>query len=286
MKVFVIHRFEDNNLLKLKLKKISKKLTYKIDFIFLDSFNDKKWRLKAEEAIIKSDLSIIYREDFCIKSNNAKWEVDLAKEMQKEVFSFDKEFKEDLIIDKFNEIYHFTNEFNKNFDDNKNNVMDLYKIMLNSSEKLIERRQKTNAFFITVIGAMIAITTFIIDSNFLGDSFGYMLVGFMLIAVLICKSWYNLIDNYGKLNKAKFDVILRLEEKLDAQIYNAEWVALGKGLRPKKYKSFTSTEKKCSDLFRKLVRYNSFNIFSFSTCSVLDTINTFRKGGKKTCLRR
>lgn len=243
MKIFVIHRFEDNHNLKRKLKRISKKLTYKINFIFLDSFNDKKWKIKAEDAITKSDLSIIYKEDFCVKSDNAKWEVDLAKKIKNEVFSFDSETNEDLIIERFNEVYHFTNEFNENFDENKKNVIELYKIMLNSSEKLIERRQKTNAFFITVIGAMIGIITFIIDSNFLSDSLGYMLGVFALIAFLICKSWYNLIDNYGKLNKAKFDVILKLEKKLDARIYNAEWVALGKGLRPKKYKSFTSTEK-------------------------------------------
>ncbi len=60
---------------------------------------------------------------------------------------------------------------------------------------------------------------------------------------MLCISWRNLIDNYGKLNKAKFDVILTLEKKLSAQIYQAEWIALGKGLRPDKYRSFTSTEK-------------------------------------------
>ncbi|MDP8227632.1 MAG: hypothetical protein P9L89_08355, partial [Candidatus Celaenobacter polaris] len=50
-----------------------------------------------------------------------------------------------------------------------------------------------------------------------------------------------------------FDVILRLEREFSAQIYSAEWVALGKGLRPKKYKSFTSTEKNVPLYFGLLI---------------------------------
>ena len=50
----------------------------------------------------------------------------------------------------------------------------------------------------------------------------------------MCRSWKNLIDNYGKLNTGKFKVIQKLERSLDARIFTAEWVALGKGIRKKK----------------------------------------------------
>ena len=53
--------------------------------------------------------------------------------------------------------------------------------------------------------------------------------------------------------QAKFDVILRLEESLSARMYSAEWIALGKGMRPKKYKSFTSTEKNVPMCFAVLI---------------------------------
>jgi len=46
---------------------------------------------------------------------------------------------------------------------------------------------------------------------------------------------------------------LRLEKELGSQIYSAEWMALGKGLRPKKYKSFTSTEKNVPLYFGLLI---------------------------------
>lgn len=65
---------------------------------------------------------------------------------------------------------------------------------------------------------------------------------FGIIGLFLCNSWRNLIDNYGKLNASKFRVILKLEQSLSAQMFSAEWAALGKGRRPQKYQSFTSTE--------------------------------------------
>ena len=90
----------------------------------------------------------------------------------------------------------------------------------------------------------------------------WLLCGFSVVGLLLCNSWRNLIDNYGKLNKAKFDVILRLEQDLDAQIYAAEWISLGKGLRPDKYRSFTSTEK-------DVPRYFSWLILTLTIPSIL-----------------
>jgi hypothetical protein len=102
----------------------------------------------------------------------------------------------------------------------------LYKLMIGSSESLIQRRQKTNAFFITVIGSLLAIVGLLVKTGVINSgSFG-ILYGFSVVGLLFCNSWRNLIDNYGKLNKAKFDVILRLEKEFGAQIYSAEWIAL------------------------------------------------------------
>ena len=125
--------------------------------------------------------------------------------------------------------------------------------MVQSSEQLIQRRQATNAFFITVIGSLLAIAALLVNTGTLnGDSIG-LLYGFSAVSLLLCNSWRNLIDNYGKLNKAKFDVILRLEKNLGAQIYSAEWIALGIGMRSDKYKSFTSTEKNVPLYFGVLI---------------------------------
>ena len=125
--------------------------------------------------------------------------------------------------------------------------------MIDSSENLIQRRQKTNAFFITVIGSLLAIAGLMVKTGALHSGTIWLLYGFSVVGLLLCNSWRNLIDNYGKLNKAKFDVILQLEKNLAAQIYAAEWVALGKGLRPGKYRSFTTTEKNVPLYFSLLI---------------------------------
>lgn len=100
--------------------------------------------------------------------------------------------------------------------------------MIDSSESLIQRRQRTNAFFITAIGSLLAIAGLLVKAGALNSGTIWLLYGFSVVGLLLCNSWRNLIDNYGKLNKAKFDVILRLEQDLDARIYEAEWVSLGK----------------------------------------------------------
>ena len=101
-----------------------------------------------------------------------------------------------------------------------------------------------NAFFITAIGSLLAIAGTLTKVGAIESEsmlFG-IVVSFGLAGLLLCNSWRNLIDNYGKLNAAKFRVILKLEESLSAQVFSAEWAALGKGRRSQKYQSFTSTE--------------------------------------------
>src|SRR5699024_7293099 len=141
------------------------------------------------------------------------------------------------------EKYDLVEEFESCFSDNITDGLKLYQLMIDSSEKLIQRRQRTNAFFITAIGSLLAIAGLLEKAGALESGSIGILYGFAVVGVLLCNSWRNLIVNYGKLNKAKFDVILRLEQEFGAQIYYAEWVALGKGVRPEKYRSFTSTER-------------------------------------------
>ncbi len=245
MKLFVIHRFEDNRKAKKRLKFIEQDLPFKLNPTFLDSCNDKSWKEKAEKAIYEAEAVIIYNPEFCTESGNAKWEIEKARNAKKEILELYKDIDTgNHVMTKLLSIYNFEKDFSNNFSlEGNNDIIELYKMMVESSEKLIERRQKTNAFFITVIGSLLAIATLLSETDILNGNSRIILYGFSGVGLLLCNSWRNLIDNYGKLNKAKFDVILKLEKALSAQIYQAEWVALGKGLRPEKYKSFTSTEK-------------------------------------------
>lgn len=253
MKVFVIHRFKDKALAKTELKKVAKDLSLTIQLILLDSSGGDHWKQKALEAIGQCEAVIIFNSPSCEESDNAKWEIERAKLSNKKIIEFSNGTNNDTARTKLKILYDLKDEFEECFSSDNSNDLELYKLMIESSENLIQRRQKTNAFFITAIGSLLAIAGLLVKTGAInGKSLG-IFYGFPVVGLLLCNSWRNLIDNYGKLNKAKFDVILRLEKRLSAQIYSAEWVALGKGLRPKKYKSFTSTEKNVPLFFGLLI---------------------------------
>jgi len=232
---------------------LRKELSIRVNFVFLASANDKKWKQKAKKAILSSEAVIIYNVHECAESHNSKWEIELAKNENKKIIEI-SDYSKDIsrIKQEIISVYNFTSEFDECFSDNSN-TLDLYKLMIDSSEKLIQRRQITNTFFITIIGVLISIAGFLFQSQTIDSNTIFVLYGFSAIGLLLCKSWHNLIDNYGKLNSAKFKVILRLEQQLGSMIYSAEWIALGKGLRHQKYKSFTSTEKHVPIYFSVLI---------------------------------
>lgn len=253
MKLFVIHRFIDRKRAKIRLQEMAKKFSLEFQPIFLDSFGGEQWKSNALSAIDEAEVVIVFNRASCEESENAKWEIEKAADLGKEIVEISANGGDAISVEKLKLLYDLRDEFDACFSSDRKDTLELYKIMLGSSEALIQRRQKTNAFFITVIGSLLAIAGLLVKVGAInGGSYG-ILYGFSVVGLLLCNSWQNLIDNYGKLNKAKFDVILRLEKNLGAQVYSAEWVSLGKGFRPKKYKSFTSTEKNVPVYFGLLI---------------------------------
>lgn len=201
------------------------------------------------EAVVVFDLAA------CKKSKNAAWEMGQAREVKKPLILLDPENLDVAEIEKLHGVYHYNEEFNSFFEKGGKDSAILYKMMVDSSEQLIERRQKLNAFFITAIGSLLAIASALVKFGPAKSPTVTFLVmgGFGITGLLLCNSWRNLIDNYGKLNAAKFRVILKLEQSLSAQIFSAEWTALGKGRRPQKYQSFTSSENSVPLWFAMLI---------------------------------
>jgi hypothetical protein len=121
-------------------------------------------------------------------------------------------------------------------------VLDLYKVMVGSSESLVQRRQGVNTFFLTINGALLTASGLIVQSS-QNEEMGAWGVAVLSIAGLIlCGAWRSLITSFGQLNRGKFKVINSIERHLKSAIYSAEWVALGRGEDPAIYRSFTSRE--------------------------------------------
>jgi len=251
VKVFVVHRFADEKQAKRNLKLLAEKHSLNIDFVFL-RVNERKWRQSAEKAVEESEAIIVYDVGACGQSGNAAWEIELAKAKNKiiiEIECFENDESRTAI--RLHELLNnkFENCFLAKQDGENQNSLELYKLMVESSENLLQRRQNISSFYSATIGTLIAIVGVLFETKLLEGNAILVLYGLFVIGLLLCRSWRSLLQNYGKLNSAKFDVILRLEKELDARIFSAEWIAMNK----KKYKPFTKTEMNVPIFFMVLI---------------------------------
>lgn len=121
-------------------------------------------------------------------------------------------------------------------------VFDLYKLMVASSESLVERRQGVNTFFLTLNGALVSGMGLVVGKHGQSKLIALGILTLSLVGMVLAYAWRSLLTSFGQLNTGKFKVINRLEKFLPAAIYAAEWKALGEGKQPKLYRSFTERE--------------------------------------------
>jgi len=121
-------------------------------------------------------------------------------------------------------------------------LLELYKLMVNSSEALVGRRQGVNTFFLTINGALLTAIGVVLGQHPDRRLKAMALVVLAFNGIVLSQAWRSLIRSFGQLNTGKFAVINRIEELFPAAIYLAEWKALAEGKKPRIYKTFTSRE--------------------------------------------
>lgn len=120
--------------------------------------------------------------------------------------------------------------------------LELYKVMVDSSERLVARRQGVNTFFLTMNGLlMTAIGLFVQADGRLSLQAGGVAI-ISTVGLTLCQAWRSLLISFGQLNTGKFVVINAMEKQLAASVYAAEWEALGAGEDSRVYRSFTRRE--------------------------------------------
>lgn len=121
-------------------------------------------------------------------------------------------------------------------------TLELYKLMVTSSENLVARRQGVNTFFLTINGAILTAAGLLIGNQ---SDIHLQAIGLSVLAItgaILALAWRSLIRSFGQLNAGKFAVINRIETMLPVAVYLAEWKALDEGRNPRKYRTFTSRE--------------------------------------------
>lgn len=120
-------------------------------------------------------------------------------------------------------------------------TMDQYKLYVEMANKISDRRQYANMFFLATNSGLIALLGIAFPQTNGLDRLAWFLVVCMA-ALLLCISWFWQISSYKNLNSGKFKVIHELEKFLPVRPFHTEWVILGWGTNPTLYRPLTHIE--------------------------------------------
>ena len=119
----------------------------------------------------------------------------------------------------------------------KQHLLEQYKLLVESADRVSERRTSANNYLLTVNALLVTLYGL---ATSLGQNRAWQLV-VPVAGVLVCITWLVLIRSYGCLNTAKFKVIHELEEKLPAAVFDREWVHAQRG-KGEAYRPLTHIE--------------------------------------------
>ena len=233
-------------------KKKIKKSNLVLFFDFSDgnseiSFKHIKWELKQAEKYNKRIIvskeddnsypSSIYETDYSEQETNRNKYKTLKAQNIIQFFKDETEWcVQSNLINAISKTK--TNESIDIPSEDKTLLLEQYRMMIETSEKLMERRQAMVNLYITICTALIA---------FIGASFGFdnlfisaiiaLLSG--IIIVVLCYNWHSSLDAYDLNNAGKFEVINQIEKHLPADMFECEYrYNKQKGIR-----SYSSREK-------------------------------------------
>lgn len=126
-------------------------------------------------------------------------------------------------------------------DQYKNHLFEQYKLYVASSEKISDRRQNTNNYFITINTALLTFLGLSLKVEALADlSWARSLLA--ILGIFICVIFWFLLRSYKQLNTGKFNVIHEVEQGLPLSLYDYEWKILGEGKDYNVYYPFSHIE--------------------------------------------
>jgi hypothetical protein len=120
-------------------------------------------------------------------------------------------------------------------------ILEQYKLYIQSAEKVSDRRHNVNKFYSSLATSIAGVIGYVKTNNLKNDQ--YLILVLSISAILACIYWLNLLENYRKLNLAKFNVIHEIENLLPLRLFDFEWEKLGRAKDKMLYKKMSSIEK-------------------------------------------
>lgn len=139
--------------------------------------------------------------------------------------------------------------------------LEQYKLYVEMADRISQRRTERNRYYLSLLSILLSVPSLIIALNISNEfqiTFEKILfIGISLLGITLCSFWIANIHSYKKLNKAKFEVIIEMENNLPYSCYKNEWEKLGKERR---YLQLTTIEKIIPVIF--IIPYITLFIYS------------------------
>ncbi len=122
--------------------------------------------------------------------------------------------------------------------DEKKSVVDIYKVLIDMADKVSQRRQNANNFYLSVNTAITGAAAYL-------SATGNPTANIAIISIaglVVCLLWKRNIDSYKDLNSGKFHVITEIEKALPVAAFTTEWDVLQRGESKKLYRPFHVVE--------------------------------------------
>jgi hypothetical protein len=103
---------------------------------------------------------------------------------------------------------------------------EIYQMAVEMADRVSARRMAANGFFLSVDTTLLTILAFAFDKGAITSRSLLLIVA--VTGFLLSLTWLFAIRSYRRLNRAKFNVINRLEKDLEAQYFTDEWAELTK----------------------------------------------------------
>lgn len=108
--------------------------------------------------------------------------------------------------------------------------VDLYKLAVEMADRISARRAVANSFFLTISAGLAGV---------LGTA---KLQWYVAVAgIVVAATWWALLKSYRDLNRAKFQVIVAMEERLPVKVFGDEWAILK--ANPRRYRELGRLER-------------------------------------------
>ncbi len=255
MKVFICNKSIEASVADTAVDALIESSDYSIAVLRETDHSD-DWKEKVKKKLENVDFVVFLLGENTFNSEAIKWELSQSIFLNKTIVGIKlpnatseslSYFKDFHVFENSQQCYIYLNEAYVN---DRELLLEQYKLMVGSTEKVTEQRLKVNNLFFTVTSSVLSLALVVGKTLEFSVTGSIVMLVLTILAFLASLFWEKLIRSYGKLNEGKFQVISSIEKQLGTDMFEREWKIL---IDEVGYESNTETEATIIKNFRRFI---------------------------------